>query len=155
MQNKCFLCLKHQVSTMFSEHPHFQETTKDSRTKRKIIPYTSAFRPSIPSSPCSPSTPHISHVTSLATNHVTSRTTHVIPRAANHMITSSPLTTPQEAVSLHSTPPPSIKPIPDHQKVYYVSGLELLSWVSSKVDRLEVPAKQEPCRPGIFKQESR
>jgi hypothetical protein len=49
--------------------------------------------------------------------------------------------------------PLPIKPIPD-QKVYYVSGLELLSWVSSKVDRLEVPAsniKQEP----LIKQESR
>ena len=77
------------------------------------MPYTSAFRPSIPT-------------------------------------TTVPLK-PEPKSGLYNPLP--IKPVPE-QKVYYVSGLELLSWVSSKVDRLEVPAngiKQEPR----IKQETR
>ena len=90
-----------------------QETAKERKPKRKIIPYASAFRPSIPTT----------------------------------TTTLSPILKQEPA-----PPPPPVKPIPEHQKVYYVSGLELLSWVSSKVDRLEVPAKQPP---NIIKQESR
>ena len=78
-----------------------------------MMPYASAFRPSIPT-----------------------MTTPVKPEVKPALYNPLP-----------------IKPVPE-QKVYYVSGLELLSWVSSKVDRLEVPAnniKQEP----LIKQESR
>ena len=79
------------------------------------MPYTSAFRPSVPSTVTTP-------------------------------------IKPEPKTGLYNPLP--IKPVPE-QKVYYVSGLELLSWVSSKVDRLEeFPAgkiKQEPR----IKQESR
>ena len=79
------------------------------------MPYTSAFRPSVPTTVTTP-------------------------------------IKPEPKTGLYNPLP--IKPVPE-QKVYYVSGLELLSWVSSKVDRLEEfptgKIKQEPR----IKQESR
>lgn len=89
-----------------------REAAKDNRTKRKTAPYASAFRPSIPSTSPPLRSPH-----------------------STPLITSS--CSPPTSGTLYNPLP--IKPVPDQKKVYYVSGLELLSWVSSKVDRLEVP----------------
>jgi len=85
---------EHIKSKRYSLNLLTRDNVKDNRTKRKMSPYTSAFRP-----------------------------------------------TPSSSPRLEPKPSPTynyqLEHVETQQKVYYVSGLQLLSWVSSQVERLD------------------
>lgn len=88
---------EHIKSKKYSLNLLTRDNVKDNRSKRKMSPYTSAFRPTPSSSP------------------------RLEPKPYN--------TSPTYKYQLDH--------VETQQKVYYVSGLQLLSWVSSQVERLD------------------
>lgn len=104
---------EHIKSKRYSLNLLTRDNVKDNRTKRKMSPYTSAFRPTPSSSP------------------------RLDLSSSPRLDLSSPRLEPNQS---HCKPSPTnyqIEHMEPQQKVYYVSGLQLLSWVSSQVERLD------------------